>query len=164
MKIMVIYDSVFGNTEKIAQAVGNTLGSPENVGIFRITDVKPEYLNGMDLVLVGSPTRGFRPTKPITDFLKQIHKDALKGVKVAAFDTRVSVAVVKSAVLTFMVNLFGYAAQPIANQLKKKGGYLLLPPEGFFVKDREGPLKEGELNRAVDWAKLILSRAESLPA
>jgi flavodoxin I len=164
MKIMVIYDSIFGNTEKIAQAIGSALGSPENVGVVKVTDVKPQQLNGVELLIVGSPTRGFRPTKPTMDFLKQIAENSLKGVRVAAFDTRVSITDVNSSVLTFMVNLFGYAAQPIANQLKKKGGILMLPSEGFFVKDREGPLKEGELNRAVEWGRLIASRAATFPA
>ena len=45
---------------------------------------------------------------------------------------------------------------PIADKLEKKGGSLIIPPEGFFVKDSEGPLKDGEIERAVDWAKLII--------
>ncbi len=47
----------------------------------------------------------------------------------------------------------GYAAPRIVEALKKKGGNLVVPPEGFLVKDREGPLKEGELERAATWAK-----------
>jgi hypothetical protein len=50
----------------------------------------------------------------------------------------------------------GYAAGRMAESLKKKGVSLVVPPEGFFVKDREGPLKEGELERAADWAKTII--------
>jgi hypothetical protein len=55
----------------------------------------------------------------------------------------------------FVVKLFGYAAKPIADRLKKKGGELTIPPEGFLVKGTEGPLKEGELERAADWAKSL---------
>jgi hypothetical protein len=54
------------------------------------------------------------------------------------------------------VKLFGYAAKPIAYKLEKKGGSLVIPPEGFLVKASEGPLKDGELERAADWAKLII--------
>jgi flavodoxin len=51
----------------------------------------------------------------------------------------------------------GYAAKPIADKLKKKGGKLVLPPEGFFVQGSEGPLKEGEVERAAEWAKQLLA-------
>lgn len=54
-----------------------------------------------------------------------------------------------------MVKIFGYAAEPIARQLMKKGGTLALPPEGFYVKASEGPLKDGELDRAAAWARQI---------
>jgi len=57
--------------------------------------------------------------------------------------------------LPVFVRLFGYAAKSIAGTLKKKAGELVVPPEGFFVGGTEGPLKEGELERAADWAKQI---------
>jgi len=56
-----------------------------------------------------------------------------------------------------MVRLFGYAAAPIAKRLKSKGGELVLAPEGFVVKDTEGPLKEGELDRAAAWARQLIA-------
>jgi len=90
------------------------------------------------------------------NFLNKIPLNVLKGVKVAAFDTRISTADVNSRLLNILVKLFGYAAKPIAYKLEKKGGSLIIPPEGFFVKDSEGPLKDGELERAADWAKLII--------
>ena len=156
MKILIIYDSVFGNTEQIAQAIGNALGSQEDVEILRVSNVKLEQLTGLKLLIVGSPTRQFRPTAAINNLLKRISKNGLKGVKVAAFDTRFTMsAIEESRVLPFFVRLFGYAAKPISDRLKKKGGELIIPPEGFFVEGIEGPLKEGELERAADWTKLI---------
>ena len=158
MKALVIYDSVFGNTGKIAQAIGNALGSQEGVEIVRVSDVKPEQLTGLTLLIVGSPTRQFRPTGAITSLLKSIPKDGLKGVKVAAFDTRFTVSEIeKVRILAFFVRIFGYAAKPMADRLEKKGGELVLPPEGFYVGDTEGPLLEGELERAADWAKQIVA-------
>ncbi len=156
MKVLIVYDSVFGNTEKIALAISNSLGSKENVETFRVSAIKPEQLIRLSLLIVGSPTRAFRPTKAITNFLKKISSNGLKGVKVAAFDTRISTADVNSRFLNILVKLFGYAAKPIASKLEKKGGELIIPSEGFFVKGTEGPLKEGELERAVAWAKVIM--------
>jgi flavodoxin I len=155
IKAMVIYDSVFGNTEQVAREIGNSLVSQENVEILRVSSVKPDQLAGLELLFVGSPTRGFRPTEGITNFLKRIPVDGLKGTKVAAFDTRISINDVKSSILRFLVKIGGYAAKPIADRLQKKGGDLIVPPEGFFVNGTEGPMKEGELERAAEWTKQI---------
>jgi len=157
MKVLIIYDSAFGNTEQIAQAIGNALGSQKDVEILRVSNVKPEQLTGLKLLIVGSPTRQFRPTAAINNFLKRIPKNGLKGVKIAVFDTRFTMSVIEeSRVLPFFVRLFGYAAKPISDRLKKKGGELIIPPEGFYVKDSEGPLKDGELERAAAWARLAI--------
>ena len=153
MKALVVYDSFFGNTEQIALAIASALGSEENVQASRVSNTKPEHLKGLDVLIVGSPTRAFRPTKPITDFLNSIPRDGLKGIKVAAFDTRISTADVRSRFLSTMVRLFGYAAKPIVDRLRKKGGTLIAQPEGFFVKGSEGPLKDNELQRTSAWVK-----------
>jgi len=157
MKALVVYDSFFGNTEQIAQAIGRALGSPEEVEVLRVGNVKPEQLTGLELLIVGSPTRGFRPTPAISNLLKSVPKNGLKGVKVAAFDTRIALSDIDSRILPVFVKVFGYAAKPIADGLTKKGGELIIPPEGFFVKGSEGPLKDGELERAADWAKQIIA-------
>lgn len=150
MKALIVYDSFFGNTEKIAQAVGEALG--KDVQMLRVSDVTQEQLKGVELIIVGSPTRAFRPTEGITKFLKDIPAGGLKGVRAAAFDTRISTADVNSKFLNVMVRVFGYAAEPIADRLEKKGATLALPPAGFFVKESEGPLKDGEAERAAEWA------------
>ena len=156
MTVIVLYDSFFGNTEKIARAIGGSLGTPEEVSTIPIGEANLEQLNGLKLLVVGSPTRGFRPTPAIVGFLNSIPTLGLGGVKVAAFDTRMAVSEMKSPVVRFIVNLGGYAAKPIADALKKKGGVQIIPPEGFIVNDREGPLREGELERASEWAKRIM--------
>jgi flavodoxin I len=150
-KTLIVYDSMFGNTEKIAQAIGGALGTQ----VIHVDDIKPEHLVGLDVLIVGSPTQAFQPLKPIKAFLKDIPAGALKGVKVAAFDTRADVQEVGSRILTLFVKLFGYAAEPIAAQLIKKGGMQAIAPAGFFVTDKEGPLKEGELKRAAAWAQQV---------
>ena len=155
MKALIVYDSFFGNTERIARAIGEGLGPEADVEMLRVSDVKPERLTGLELLIVGSPTRAFRPTPAVTGFLKKIPKNGLKGVKVAAFDTGLAMDDIGSPVLRLLVRLFGYAARPISNKLKKKGGALIAPPEGFFVTGTEGPLKEGELERAAGWAGRI---------
>jgi len=154
MSVLIVYDSFFGNTAEVAQAMGAALtAAGEQVTTQGVGDVTPAHLPDLDLLVVGSPTRAFKPTKAIHRFLKQIPEQVLKGTRVAAFDTRISLTDVNSRLLNFLVKLFGYAAEPIAGKLQKKGGRLVLQPEGFIVKGTEGPLKQGELKRAAAWAE-----------
>jgi flavodoxin I len=139
MRTLIVYDSTYGNTENIAHAIGDALTAE----VLRVTDVSPSDLKTAGLLIVGSPTHGGRPTPAIQDLLKAIGP-ALRGVDVAAFDTRH---------VSKWTLLFGYAAPRIARALKRSGGTLLAPPEGFFVLGTTGPLKEGELDRAASWAR-----------
>ena len=157
MKVLIIYDSFFGNTEQVAQAMGDALGSQQDVTVLRVGDVKPEHLAGLDVLIVGSPTRAFSPTPAIKKLVGSIPRHGLKGVKAAAFDTRMAVEEVGPRILALLVKVFGYAAKPIAGRLERKGGELAAPPEGLFVQDSEGPLKEGEQERAADWVKRIVA-------
>ena len=145
MKALIVYDSVYGNTEKIAKAIGGAIAG--EVKVLRMGEVNSSELKTLDLLIVGSPTQGGRPTPAIQDFLNKVSEPAIKGINVAAFDTRFS---------TRLVGIFGYAAGRIADSLKRKGGTLILSPEGFFVKSKEGPLKAGELERAAGWARGIV--------
>jgi flavodoxin len=155
MSAYIVYDSIFGNTEKIAQAVQKTLGTSKEAVLMRAGKAKPELPAGLTLLVVGSPTRGFRPTPAVKAFLGGIPSGSLKGVRVAAFDTGIHLDDVHSAIGRFFMGLFGYAAKPILDGLRKKGGEPAAPPEGFFVLKSEGPLKDGELERAAEWAEKL---------
>lgn len=152
-KVFVIYDSVFGNTEKIAQAIAAALGTQA----IPVSQADAGQLAGLDLLVVGSPTRGFRPTEGISQLLNGLPKNHLAGARVAAFDTRLVLETIESKALRFLVDKGGYAAKTIAKVLVKQGGVLAAPAEGFLVTGEQGPLKDGELERAADWAKLIHS-------
>ena len=156
MKTLVVYDSIYGNTEKIARAISSALAG--EVKVLRANEASPSDLQSIDVLIVGSPTQGFRPTKPLQAFIDGIPDGSLKGVKVLAFDTRLSAAESGKA-LGLLVRMGGYAAPRIAKALEKKGGNLATDPEGFLVKGREGPLKEGEVERAIATTKKILPAA-----
>lgn len=157
MKALVVYDSVFGNTEKVAQAIGAALGSPDEVEVRRVSDATVAQLAGVNVLVVGSPTRAFRPMPSVNGYLKGIPAGSLQGVRVAAFDTRIAAEDTNSALLRFLVPRFGWAAEKIARGLTRKGGDQAAEPEGFYVTGSEGPLKEGELERAAEWAKGIVA-------
>ncbi len=145
MKALIVYDSAYGNTEKIARTMGSAIGNDTRV--LKAGKVNVNELESIDFLIVGSPTYAGRPVQSVKDFLSRIPDSSLKNVSVAAFDTRVS---------SKFARIFGYAANKIAKILKSRGGTLVMPPEGFFVKGTEGPLYEGEELRATGWAKEIV--------
>ena len=149
MKTLIVYDSVYGNTEKIAQAIGEVITG--EVRLARVGEVDVSELKALDLLVVGAPTHAARPSPAMREFLDKIQARALEGVKVAGFDTRLT---------NTWARFFGFAARGIANGLKKKGGTLVVSPEPFYVDGSEGPLSEGELERAGAWAREIARKAE----
>lgn len=159
MKTVIVYDSVFGNTEKIALAIREAL-TADSVVTVKPEEVRPAHLAGVKMLIVGSPTRAFQPTKAVAAFIKNLPPDSLTGVGFLAFDTRMSKDDVDSRMLRAGIRLFGYAAATIAKKLQKKKGALLAAPEGFYVDGYEGPLKPGELTRAKAWARSASRAAE----
>jgi flavodoxin I len=145
MKALIVYDSVYGNTEKIARAIAEFITPSYEVKVLQAGEASPSELESTDLLIVGSPTHAGRPTPPVQAFLNKVPK--LQGINVAAFDTRSQAK---------LARVFGDAAGRISNNLKKKGGNFIASPVGFFVTSTKGPLKEGELERAADWAKGML--------
>lgn len=151
MKTLIVYDSVFGNTEQIARAVAAGLGSQSEAVVVKVGKVTPDHLQGLRLLIVGSPTRGFRATPAMDAFLKGLTPGVLKGVRVAAFDTRIDTRSIKGALWRFIVSRGGFAAPKMAVLLAQKGGTQAQPPEGFIVEESEGPLRTGEMDRAAGW-------------
>ena len=143
MKALIVFDSVHGNTEAIARAIA-AAGGKAGIRMVRAGQAKNGDLVGLDLLVVGSPTLGGRPTPAVKAFLERIPAGALAKVRVAAFDTRMTMWVAK---------LFGWAADRIETVLEAKGGLPAAKPTGFIVGDRAGPLKAGEQERATVWAK-----------
>jgi flavodoxin I len=152
MRTLIVYDSDYGNTATVARAVGEALGN--DTRLVRAEEADAAELTSLELLIVGSPTQGGRPTAEIKQFLNKIPANTLKDVDVAAFDTRFAEKD-HGFGLQLLMKAIGFAAGRIAHDLQSKGGHLAAPPEGFFVKDKEGPLGEGELERAGRWAEAI---------
>ena len=144
MKALVVYDSLYGNTEIIARAIGEAL--PGQVPVIRIDQANAGNLENVDLLIVGSPTHGALPTEKVQAFVAALDSPARGGAQVAAFDTRLT--------WPFLDRWGGFAATKIADALVEKGWKLAGDPGGFFVKGlKKGPLKRGEAERAAVWAK-----------
>jgi len=176
MKAAVVFESMFGNTQKVAEAIGRGLSSAFETAVIEVGHAPDGLADGVDLLVVGGPTHAFGMSRPSTrksaveqrgqrgwtpvsssdgvrEWLDALSK--AKGVKAAAFDTRVP----RKGFLSF-----GSAARGIASELNKRGFKLVADPEGFLVLGTEGPLAERELERAEEWGRAIASSATAAQA
>jgi flavodoxin len=159
MKALVVYDSEYGNTQQVAKAIAEAIGG--GTRYLDVDDARQASLEELDLLVVGSPTQGGRPTKATQAFLKGLPR--LDGTAVAAFDTRIDSA--KSGFfLRALMGVIGSAAPRIDAALRGKGGTLAARPAGFFVTGKEGPLEDSELWRAAAWAGLMVGDGEAVGA
>jgi flavodoxin len=170
MGATVVYESVYGNTRTIAEAIAEGLRDAELVAVQEVAD----RVSDTDLLVVGGPTHmhGITTTRSREIAVQAAHEDGSgrvepgaadepglrawlrdlpsgEGGKAAAFDTRAD----KSPWLT------GAASHGIAKRLRRRG-YEVVSRQSFLVEDSEGPLAEGELARARDWGRKL---AELLP-
>ena len=150
MNTVIIYDSQFGNTEQLARSVADKLASYGTVKLFRVPEGAFERREA-DMLLVGGPTQRHGTSQAMRAFLKSIPRRALNGQTAAAFDTRYHL----SAFVT------GSAATRIAAGLKRAGASLVVPPESFFVAKEEGPLEQGEIERAGEWVEQMYAAFEA---
>jgi flavodoxin len=147
---------MYGNTKKIAETVAKSFDSTHKTNLLIAGDVTAQNLKDIELLIVGTPTQGGRPTEDIQEFLDELPMNSLQGTKVAAFDTRFSENGQNFA-LRMLLRTVGYAAPRIIEELKIKGGNVIASPEGFIVSHKEGPLAEDELKRAGTWAARLLT-------
>ena len=152
MNALIIYDSLFGMTRKIAQVLAGNLSAFSPARLVLVREASLDELQEVRLLLIGSPTHEYRPTLATQTFLEQIPREMLRGVIAAAFDTRYRVSCWSS----------GSAAWSIAQSLQDAGAVLALPPESFFVSAIESPLEEGEIERAAQWAVDFWQKAKTM--
>jgi hypothetical protein len=170
MKATVLFESDYGNTAAIADAIAAGLRPHAQV------DLRPVDGGSIDadLLVVGAPTHvhglpsarsrkaleqeaaereakgetlEYHPTAAMRRFIDDI--PAGDGRKVACFDTRFD----RSAILT------GSAARTMARKLRSRGYEIVSAPESFFVVDMKGPLADGELERATAWGASLITAA-----
>lgn len=163
MKALVVYESMFGNTAAVAQAIGEGLGATMQVELRQVHDVSPDALDDVDLLVVGGPTHVFSMSRPKTreeavsqggtggsvdfglrEWMSSVPNTA-PGHSVVTFDTRM----VKGR------HFPGSAAKSAARAARKQGLSIAAPSESFFVVGSAGPLVDGETERATDWGRKL---------
>ncbi len=153
MNALVVYYSKFGNTQSVAETIAETLRAAGSVRLTDAGQLAASDISHLDLLVVGTPTHVANLPKEVRPILEALPKRVLNGVRVAAFDT--------SYKMNWFLSLFT-ASRPLNRKLRQLGGKQIVPPESFFVVEKEGPLFEGELERAKTWAETILARYRHL--
>ena len=169
LRALVVYESMFGNTEQLARAVAAGLQADHvSVTITEVSEAPFAIPPEVDLLVVGAPTHAFSLSRPSTraDAVRQgaiasrqplglrewlTSVSSTKGLGVAVFDTRMS-----------KVRRLPTAAGPRAARIARKRGLVLLSkPIGFVVDDIKGPLGAHEIERAAAWGHLFAGLARS---
>jgi len=173
-RAVVVYESMYGNTRAVAEAIAAGLGA---VAV-PVHEASPAALAGAGLIVVGGPTHmhGMASSKSRELALSAARDDGIEpdpsaqhgptlrawladlpsdDRRAAAFDTRLD----KPPLIT------GVAARAIARRLRRRGFDVARDHASFVVEDSEGPLAEGELERAREWgAELAAGLDPAAPA
>jgi len=147
MRVLIVYDTLHGNTGKIAQSIAEGLAAAGEVVIRTMADAGRDDLQFADLVVAGSPTHAWNMSRRAKRFFQRLEQLSYDGRTAAAFDTR------------FRNPLAGSAAGKISRALGKMGFQIIHKPESFFVRGMEGPLRDGERARARDFGAQLAREA-----
>jgi hypothetical protein len=163
VKALIVFESMFGNTEELARAVARGLVADRvEVSLIGVSAAADLDLAPIDLLVVAAPTHAFSLSRPQTradavtrgaepgragvgvrEWLTSLDGGPGRKPPVAVFDTRAGK----------VRHLPGSAGRRAAASLKRKGFTLLAGPVSFYVDDVRGPLAQGELERAEQWGQ-----------
>ncbi|TKJ28854.1 flavodoxin [Blastococcus sp. CCUG 61487] len=161
-RALVVYESLFGDARAIAHAIAEGLSPRLQVDVVAAAEAPAEIGPDVDLLVVGGPNHAFSMPRPSTrrgaveqygariddpdrglhEWLESV-RPAGSAPRAAAFDTR-------SDHPKLVVKL-DHAARTEEKLLRGLGLSLLAPAEHFFVTDAQGPLADGEEERARQW-------------
>jgi flavodoxin len=151
MNSLVVYFSKFGNTKLVAEAVAETLSTGGAARVISSEDLDHSDLENLDLMIMGCPTHRMNLPEALRPWFDRFPRRILRGAATAVFDTSYKMS----------PWLARFTAAPrLAGKLRKLGGKKVIAPETFYVVERQGPLYEGEIERAQSWASSILRRVQ----
>jgi len=152
MKGIVIYDTSYGNTKKIAETIAETLKeSGMEADLFHVKNVKKLSAKDYNFLVLGSPTKFGTMSFAIRFFLGKVKSEEWMNKPFAAFDTENPENIERARI----ENKEWSAAEKISEKLRDKKMNQLLPVLKAVVLGQKGPLKEGEIDRTKDYARQL---------
>ena len=166
MKALVVYESMFGNTEAVAQAVADGLADRFDVTLADVRTMPRAF--GMDLVVSGGPTHAFGMSRPATrqDAVRQgATREGVAGVGLREWlDTSPSLPG-RTTATAFSTSidkpLTGSAGRKALRRLRHLGCRAVVPAENFHVTGTAGPLADGEQQRARRWGEAVAAASDA---
>lgn len=159
MSVLLIYESMFGNTQRIAAAIASGMSSVITVTTTEVTKAPAELPGEVHALVVGGPTHAFSMSRPRTR-AQAAAQGAHAGAAVTGIREWLTALPVPQTNIMFVafdtrvdMPLMPGAASRSATRLARKHGFRVLEPRSFLVEGYEGPLVEGELDRARDWGE-----------
>lgn len=147
MNGIVIFDTSYGNTKKIAETIAETLKeSGIEVDAFYVKDIKKLSAKDYNFLVLGSPTKFGTMSFTVKGFLGKVKNKEWMNKSFAAFDTENPENIERKE---------GSAAEKIAEKLREKQMNQLLPVLKAVVLGWKGPLQESEIERAKEYAREI---------
>jgi flavodoxin len=149
MNALVVYYSLFGNTQRVAKEIAAVFGKVGTASIRGVEELSTDDLKDIDLLVMGTPTHRMNLPQVVRSALEKLPRRGLRDMYYAAFDTSYDVS-------AFLARFT--ASKKLDRKLRKLGGKRLFPPQTFHVHPHhEGPLLDGEIQRAKVWADAILA-------
>jgi hypothetical protein len=176
MRVLVVYESMFGSTRQIAEAIAEGLSHSAAVRTMRVLDADPSVCERVDLVVVGGPTQAWGMSRPSTrrgsplhvsdpgnDLVLEPGADWGPGVRewIASLERVVAMAAAFDTRISSPVLLTGRASKSIGRQLTRHGLTMVAPPESFLV-DKKSHLLPGEVDRARAWGARLATQVDHL--
>jgi len=173
-RALVIYESMYGNTQQIAGAIGEGLAEVIAVDVFEVGTAPTPLPADVGLLVVGGPTHAFGMSRAGTraDAAKHATSPLVsQGIGVREWLDSLEMTAGMPAAAAYdthvehpkLLRHVGSAAAAIAKRLDRLGFSRAADPEHFWVSGAEGPLGDGELERAREWGRSVGEKAAVTP-
>lgn len=158
MKTLIVYDSFFGNTEKVANKLYETLSKSQKTKLAHVSEAQKLNIEQYDLIVVGSPTRYYNPTPAITAFVRELKT---VSVNVAFFDTRLDAE--GHWLMGPMEKIFKFASDTLEVLVRNTKAKQMISSLGVYVTGTEGPIARNAMKDVENWAKLLTNAPAKAP-
>lgn len=158
MNAIIVYESVWGNTAAVARAIAEGFGP--NAHAYATDEIAQKELATADLIVAGSPVFGFSlPTETMRENILRSETDASTPPDLSHPSLRSWLETLPAGhglSAAFETRIWWSprgATGTIEKRLAQRGYMPMAKAHKFVVRDKYGPLREGELDRAREWGR-----------